>query len=130
MGDCVNWYVRTLVGINPDPAAPGFKHIIFKPHVVGDLTFAEARYDSVRGPIFCRWNRDRGEFRLKIAIPANTKATIYLPTSTADSIREGGKPVSDVTGVVTRNVTNGAAVIDVGSGSYEFVTDLRADDNR
>ena len=61
MGDCVNWYVRTLVGINPDPAAPGFKHIIIKPQPLGDLTFAEARYESVPRPNFLslgpQWRR-------------------------------------------------------------------------
>jgi alpha-L-rhamnosidase len=127
MGDCVNWYVRTLVGINPDPAAPGFKHIIIKPQPLGELTFAEAQYDSIRGPIFCHWDRKDGKFMLKVEIPANTSATVYLPTSDADSIREGGKPLSKAAEVELKEAAEGAAVIDVGSGSYEFTTELKGE---
>jgi alpha-L-rhamnosidase len=124
MGDCVNWYVRTLVGINPDPAAPGFKHIIIKPHPLGELTFAEAQYDSIRGPVFCRWDRNDGTLTLKVEIPANTTATVYLPTSDADSIREGGQSLAEVAGVKLKETTNGRAEIEVGSGSYEFVANF------
>ena len=37
--------------INPDPAAPAFKHFTIKPNLVGGLTSAQASYDSVRGRI-------------------------------------------------------------------------------
>ena len=48
-------FTKRLAGINPDPAAPGFKHFFIKPNVVGDLTSARARYDSVRGRIVSDW---------------------------------------------------------------------------
>src|SRR5690606_12583747 len=118
------WYVRALVGINPDPAAPGFKHIVIKPHPLGDLTFAEAEYDSIRGPIFCRWDRRDDKLTLKVEIPANTTATVYLPTSDAKSIREGGQPLGEVVGVNLKETADGAAVIEVSSGNYEFVADF------
>lgn len=130
LGDCVNWYVRTLVGINPDPAAPGFKQIIIKPQPLGNLTFAEARYESVRGPIFCRWDRSDDQFKLKVAIPANTTATVYLPAGDADSIREGGQPLNNVDGATLKSVTDGAAVLEVGSGTFEFTADLENDQKR
>ena len=126
MGDCVNWYVRTLVGINPDPTAPGFKHIIIKPQPLGDLTFAEARYESVRGPISCRWDRNGDEFKLKLQIPANTTATVYLPTTNADSIREAGQPLAEVAGVTLKETADGAALLEIGSGTYGFTTTLKS----
>lgn len=124
LGDCVNWYVRTLVGINPDPAQPGFKHIVIKPHPLGDLTFAEARYESVRGPISCRWQHDAGTFNLIVKIPANTTGTLYLLSSDVESIRESGKPLSASSGVNLKQVEGGVAVIEVDSGAYEFTTKL------
>jgi alpha-L-rhamnosidase len=127
LGDCVNWYVRTLVGINPDPAAPGFKHITIKPHPVGDLTFAEAQYESVRGSIFCRWDREGDTLRMKVEIPANTTATLYLPTGDEESIRENNKPLGEVTGAKLESVADGTAVIEVGSGTYEFATNLSSE---
>ncbi len=123
LGDCVNWYVRTLVGINPDPAAPGFKHILITPHPVGDLTFAEASYDSVRGPIFCRWDCRGDEFLLKIEIPANTTATITLPTDDAKTIREGDKPLTDVEGAKLLGMADHVATIEIESGSYVFTAE-------
>jgi alpha-L-rhamnosidase len=122
MGDCVNWYVRTLVGINPDPKDPGFKHILIKPHPVAGLTFAEASYDSVRGPISCRWDHAENHLQLKLSIPANTSATVFLPTKEASSLREGDNPLDDVEDVELQSIENGIAIINVGSGDYEFTT--------
>jgi hypothetical protein len=39
----------------------------------------EASYQSVHGPIAVRWDRVDGKLRLKVTIPANTTATVYLP---------------------------------------------------
>ncbi len=122
LGDCVNWYVRTLVGINPDPTSPGFKHILITPHPVGDLTFAEASYDSVRGPIFCRWDCQDDEFRIRVEIPANTTATIALPTDDVETIRAGSKPLTAVEGIKLQGVADKVATIDIGSGSYVFTS--------
>ena len=54
-GDISAWFYKALAGINPDPAAPAFKHFIIKPNLVGGLTSAEASYDSVRGRIVSDW---------------------------------------------------------------------------
>jgi len=35
--------------------APGFKHVLIEPHAVGDLTSAQAEYESVRGRIVSAW---------------------------------------------------------------------------
>src|SRR6185369_13156992 len=59
-GDICAWFFKALAGINPDPNAPGFKHFTIKPHVVGDLTWARAKCDSVRGPIESDWKLDAG----------------------------------------------------------------------
>jgi alpha-L-rhamnosidase len=39
VGDLVIWLYETLAGIAPDPAQPGFKHIVMRPQPVGDLAF-------------------------------------------------------------------------------------------
>ncbi|RYE66013.1 MAG: alpha-rhamnosidase, partial [Oxalobacteraceae bacterium] len=41
-GDVSAWFYKYLAGINA--AAPGFKQIVIKPHVLGDLTYARASY--------------------------------------------------------------------------------------
>jgi alpha-L-rhamnosidase len=77
LGQINEWFYHDLAGIQP--AEPGFKEIIIKPHPVGDLKWVEASYESVHGPIRVRWERDGTGFLLKTTIPAGTTATIFLP---------------------------------------------------
>lgn len=80
LGQVIEWFYQDLAGIQPDEAQPGFKHIIIRPHPAGNLAWVEATYQSVHGPIAVRWDRRDGKFKLKVTIPANTTATIYLPS--------------------------------------------------
>lgn len=82
LGQVIEWFYGDLLGLRPDPAAPGFKHILIEPHPVGALTWAEGSYQSVHGPITVRWDRRDGKITLKVTIPANTTATIRLPSRT------------------------------------------------
>jgi alpha-L-rhamnosidase len=117
-GDVNAWMMKTLAGINPDPAVPGFKHILIAPQVVGDLKSAQGSYTSVRGKISSAWTHLDGEFRLKVSIPANCTATVVLPTSDAPSVREG-------TAVVAVRASNpGHVTVDLGAGDYEFTARL------
>ena len=81
LGQINEWFYHDLGGIGCDPAGPGFKKIVIKPAVVGDLTWVKAGYDSVRGPIRSDWTREKGKFTLHLFIPPNTTATA-APTST------------------------------------------------
>ncbi len=46
-----NWLYLGLAGIRPDPAAPGFKNVIIRPAVVGDITWVKAHHDGPYGRI-------------------------------------------------------------------------------
>ncbi|MCD6596875.1 MAG: family 78 glycoside hydrolase catalytic domain, partial [Bacteroidales bacterium] len=48
-GSVCQWLYNSLVGINPDPEQPGFKHIIIKPQAVSNLKNAKANYESCYG---------------------------------------------------------------------------------
>ena len=62
----------------------------------------------------------RGGFTWRIEIPANTTATVYIPTSDAASITESGKPIKSVDGVSFLKTEGNRAVFEVGSGCYSF----------
>jgi alpha-L-rhamnosidase len=119
-GDISAWFYKALAGINLDPAAPAFKHILIKPNVVGGLTFAKASYDSVRGCIVSDWKVKDGRFDLTITIPANTTASVWLPTSNLADILESGKPAIKAEGVKDFSVEAARVVLEVGSGTYHF----------
>jgi len=126
IGSVGEWMYRTILGINPDEAHPGYKHIVLRPVPGGGLTWAKGSYRSIRGPVNSGWTLE-GErtLTLKVEIPANTTATLYLPASDASTVTEGGSPAAEAEGVKFVRSENGVAVYDLGSGSYEFVSSLQ-----
>ena len=73
------WFYQGLAGIRPDPTAPGFKKIIIRPAIVGDLTWVKCHYDSPYGRIVSNWKRDGNKVTMDVTIPANTTATVFVP---------------------------------------------------
>jgi len=122
IGDLDIWLHEYLGGIRPNPEAPGFKKIIIKPVVVGDLTWAKDSLDSIHGRISTEWHQTAGSFDLRATVPANTTATVYLPAKDLKSITEGGKDLSNDTGVQSARMEADHAVLEVGSGDYHFVS--------
>ncbi|MDO5308005.1 MAG: family 78 glycoside hydrolase catalytic domain [Planctomycetia bacterium] len=86
VGDLTTWFFEYLAGIKADPSNPAFKHIVMRPNVVGDLTSVSAQYDSARGMILSQWEVKDGSFQWKVTIPANTTATVSVPTSNPESL--------------------------------------------
>jgi hypothetical protein len=97
LGHITEWLYAGLAGIQPDPAMPGWKKIIIRPAVVGDLTWVKAHYDSPYGRIVSNWKRDGKNLVMDVTIPANTTATVFPP---------------------------GKAPCQVGSGIHQFTTVL------
>jgi alpha-L-rhamnosidase len=73
------WFTEGVAGIRSDGKSPGFEHFVIKPAVVGDLTYAKAKYRSIHGEIVSDWRIDKGTFRLEVAVPPGTTATVFLP---------------------------------------------------
>ena len=121
-GDIVAWYYESLAGIGADPSAPGFKNIIVRPQPVGDLTFAQAEVDSVRGKIESSWKIEGGKFKLHLLIPPNSTATVYMPGAKVDEVTESGISAAKATGVLSSRQEERAAVFEIESGSYDFTS--------
>jgi alpha-L-rhamnosidase len=87
---------------------------------VGDVTWAKASYRSTREKIISDWKRDGGMFTLKVTIPANTTATVFVPAKSAGDVTESGKPVSQSNDVKFLREENGRAIYAIASGEYKF----------
>jgi alpha-L-rhamnosidase len=121
------WMFKTVAGIDSD--VPGYDHIVIHPRPGGRVTWVKAMYDSIHGPIASAWRimsnfRSHDEFRLYVTIPANTTATVYVPTKDADEVTEGRRHASQAEGVRFIRMQDGTAVYEVGSGTYHFVAPL------
>ncbi len=111
-GSIDEWFYRSLLGINPGSA--GFEKIIIKPQPVNGLDWAKGNYKSVRGLINVDWKRSDETFSMKVSIPVNTKAQIWIPASIGSEVMEGEKKLE------VKRYENGYAVIETGSGEYYF----------
>jgi len=120
LGQIMEWFYGDLAGIAPDPAGPGFKRILIRPQPVGDLTWARASYDSVRGRIESSWKRDGEKFELTVTVPVTATATVYLPAKSGTEVKESGQMAARQSGVQFLRMEGGRAVFEVGSGRYEF----------
>jgi alpha-L-rhamnosidase len=119
-GACLGSFLfLKIAGIRADPAGPGFEKVIIRP-VRGDLTRAQARYDSIRGPIASDWERETNRFALHVSIPVNTTAIVYLPAKNAEAITESGKPLTQASNVKFLRVEGKYAVVAINSGDYSF----------
>jgi alpha-L-rhamnosidase len=61
-----------------------------------------------------------------VEVPPNTTATIRLPEAAGQLVTEGGINLRDVESVTSVAQEEGAVLLEVGSGRYEFVYDSPA----
>jgi alpha-L-rhamnosidase len=120
-----DWMYRVIAGIDTYDDAPGYKHIRIKPVIGGKMTYARADYQSNYGKVVSGWKVENGKLTMDVHIPANTKATIYVPAKVATDISEGGKSLTAVKEVVVTGSDDGYIVMNVGSGVYQFVVNNR-----
>lgn len=129
-GAVCEWMFGTLAGIRSD--GPGYKKIVIEPRPPSPksnamhepIDWVNAKYDSIRGPIESHWEVVDDNLVVEVTIPANTTATVILPTASPEQIREAtngpGRPLGDVAHAKLVDSSNGKAVIEIDSGSYVF----------
>ncbi len=127
LGSVGEWYYEYIAGIRPDIKDPGFKHIIFQPTPMGDLTHASGEINTAYGLVTSEWNKGNGIFELNIHVPANTSAEVHIPIAEDNHIEENGKVIYRK-GRITRSSdyiklnssSDTEVILDVKSGTYHF----------
>ena len=117
-----SWFIKGIGGIRNDPKQFGYKSFVIKPHLVGDLTFANTTTKSLYGTIVSNWTRKDGKITLRVEVPVNSTATVYVPGRDMDKVNEGGKPVRQSEGIQFIRTEKSYLVFSVPSGAYEFVS--------
>ena len=118
LGHIQQWFFEGLGGIIPD--SPGFKRIIIKPEIVGDLTWVKTSYNSVHGLIATHWIRKGRKLELNVEIPPNTTAAVYVPAGDIHSVKLNGRPALDSKSVRLVKVATDRVVLEIVSGKYKF----------
>lgn len=114
-GTIDDWFYRYLVGIQP--AAPGYAEITFRPYVPADLGHAAASQETVRGLVASSWTKNGNAFELDVTVPVNAIATVYVPLFGNDNVHA-------TNGAKLLRIEDGAAVYPVGSGRWQFISQL------
>ncbi|WP_208585519.1 alpha-L-rhamnosidase [Gracilibacillus suaedae] len=116
-----DWLYRKVAGIELDEEMPGFKHFTIKPYVGEGLDWVEAKLESMYGSIRSAWKKDEtGNWHLEVTIPANTTAVVQLIEAEKRNIKERGRNLDEVDGIISITETNESIDIAVGSGRYHF----------
>ncbi len=119
-GSVIRWLFKDLAGINPDPEKPGFKHIIIKPLISGDLTYVSAGYNSIYGEIKSNWKIVDKNFHLNVEIPSNTTATVFVPSIDKKNMKIN--TISKWGKVEFVKSEKGRTIYTISPGKYEFVS--------
>ena len=79
-GSIEEWVYRCVCGLNPDPARPGFRHVVLRPLASQKLGHAELRYDSPCGRYETGWKYgEDGRVTYTFRIPFGCTATLAIP---------------------------------------------------
>lgn len=118
-----DWMFGNLGGIQI--VEPGYKTSRIAPLVgYGGLTNASCFQQTPFGRLATAWSAANGICVLTVEVPVNTTATVYVPAKNDTTVYEGAVPAETAPGVQFLGMTNGTAVYEVGSGTYEFTSTL------
>jgi alpha-L-rhamnosidase len=119
-------FLKYICGIQP--TSGGFATFDVRPET-GGLTFAEGTVPTIKGDITTRWEKSsNGQFTLAVHVPANTRASIYIPKFSIEdfTITESGKVLwptksqEKVPGVLAGEDEDTFVKFLVGAGDYQF----------
>ena len=119
-GGSLTWFYRKLAGMSADPEQPGYRHIVFRPQPVADITFARYGKLTPYGEASIDWNRAGGRFTMTVEVPVGCTASVYVPGVEGPSA-VGVNP-SDVKSrnVVFGGIEDDYARYEIRSGKYTF----------
>ena len=135
-----DWLYRVAAGIDTYDSAPGYKKIRIMPHLTDSLTYMNADLDTYYGRVSSHWQRGGGagsvsggssgtsgagfgHVALDVVIPVNTSAVVYIPSGSADAVREGGSALGGHSEIKVVGREGGYTVVEIGSGEYHFTAD-------
>lgn len=120
------WMYNYSLGIERNEESAGFKSFILQPNpdFSKNMSYAKGYYDSMYGKIESSWEIVNDKVIYKFKIPANTTATLYLPSKNVNNIKEGGKIISNSNDIKFIKYENSKSIFELKSGKYIFEVKL------
>ena len=119
-GSVSEWFYKVVAGINVAVDAVGADKLVVRPAPVGDLTWVQGEYRSIRGKVASKWRIEGDKFFLEVQVPVGATAEVYLPARDAAAVFEADKPADQAPGVQFLRAAGDGVVYRIGSGTYNF----------
>lgn len=118
-----SWFIESLGGIRRPHS--GYQKISIRPWIENaGIKQVKSNYQSMYGNIISNWKKKNHALYLKISIPANTTASLTIPISDANLVKERNKLLKDADGVISYNYNDCGISYLLGSGSYSIKVNM------
>jgi len=124
-GAVCEWMFGNAAGIVM--TKPGFETFDIRPEIAPDgmgnngINHLKASVRTINGTIASEWIKADGKLTMKVAVPVNALAHIYVPAKTKAKVLVNGKQLSSSTSVKILGKEDSYVVVEAGSGGYEFI---------
>ncbi|MEU6034768.1 family 78 glycoside hydrolase catalytic domain [Actinomadura sp. NPDC047616] len=89
LGTIDSWFTSRLAGLDQAPGSVGFRKLLVKPSVVGDLTGASATRQTPYGEARTSWTKEDGRITLTVTVPPNSTAEVHVPGGPTRTVGSG-----------------------------------------
>lgn len=111
------WFYRVIAGIKSRD--PGWRYVVFEPHPIGDLKYAKAYVNTIKGEVGISWERNKDFLIINISLPVNSEGEIRVPKIfDVFIVKEGDKVIYEKKGDLEEDERH--IIYKVGSGSYSI----------
>lgn len=123
-GAVCEWMFGNAAGIVM--TKPGFETFDIRPEIAPDgmgsngINHLKASLRTINGTIVSEWSKAGGKLTMKVSVPVNTLAHIYVPAGADAQVLVNGKRLPSSALVKTVGQENSRVMIEAGSGDYEF----------
>ncbi len=121
LGHIMEWFYDRLGGINQTDSSVAYRQFLITPEPVGDLTSAEASFNSPYGQISSKWNINKKVFNLSVEIPANSSSIIAVPVKEGQQVTVNDTKIDNLRYINLIRKTKDKMYFKTGSGKYTFV---------
>ena len=122
-GSVNEWLFGYAAGIKVNAA--GYRTFTVKPEIANiGINYVKANYHSINGEISSSWKKTGDKIIMNVTIPANTKATVFIPAKNKNNVLEDTKPLKNSDFFKIGAFKDGYLMVEIGSGDYHFSSEI------
>ena len=103
------WFYQGVLGINADPAEPGFHHVILRPQMTRELRWAKGGYEGPYGRIVSDWRTENDDFVWHVVVPRTPRPRFTCRTGPRPGAWGPAAPVTGLPPALTSDLACGCA---------------------